>query len=93
MVLNGEIYNFRELRAELERRSHSFYTRTDTEVIAHLYEERGPDLVEDLNGMFAFAVWDERRQRLLLGVTASERSRSSTRRAMAGSASPRSCPP
>jgi asparagine synthase (glutamine-hydrolysing) len=66
VVLNGEIYNFRELRSELERRGHSFYTRTDTEVIAHLYEERGPDLVKELNGMFSLAVWDERRRRLLL---------------------------
>jgi asparagine synthase (glutamine-hydrolysing) len=66
VVLNGEIYNFPELREDLERRGHSFYTRSDTEVIAHLYEERGPCLVEDLNGMFAFAVWDERRRRLLL---------------------------
>jgi asparagine synthase (glutamine-hydrolysing) len=66
VVLNGEIYNFRELRAELESRGHSFYTKTDTEVIAHLYEERGPELVEELNGMFSIAVWDERRHRLLL---------------------------
>jgi asparagine synthase (glutamine-hydrolysing) len=66
VVLNGEIYNFRELRAELERRGHSFYTRTDTEVIAHLYEEQGPQLVEKLNGMFALAVWDEPNRRLLL---------------------------
>jgi asparagine synthase (glutamine-hydrolysing) len=66
VVLNGEIYNFQELRADLEQRGHSFYTRTDTEVIAHLYEERGPDLVEELHGMFSFAVWDDRRRRLLL---------------------------
>jgi asparagine synthase (glutamine-hydrolysing) len=66
VILNGEIYNFQELRAELQRSGHSFYTRTDTEVIAHLYEELGPELVERLNGMFAFAIWDERRKRLLL---------------------------
>ena len=66
VVLNGEIYNFRELRRDLERRGHRFSTRSDTEVIAHLYEEKGPELVRDLDGMFAFAVWDERRSRLLL---------------------------
>jgi len=65
-VFNGEIYNFQELRRELEGRGHSFYTGTDTEVIVHLYEERGPRCVEALRGMFAFAVWDERDQSLLL---------------------------
>jgi asparagine synthase (glutamine-hydrolysing) len=65
-VFNGEIYNFRELRHGLKGRGHVFYTGTDTEVIVHLYEEHGPRCVEHLRGMFAFAVWDERRQALLL---------------------------
>jgi asparagine synthase (glutamine-hydrolysing) len=66
VVLNGEIYNYRELRRELEARGHRFQTRSDTEVIAHLYEELGPGLVRSLHGMFALAVWDARRRRLLL---------------------------
>src|SRR3989442_124309 len=65
VVLNGEVYNFRELRAELEQRGHSFYTATDTETIVHLYEEYGMRCVEHLRGMFAFALWDERRKTLL----------------------------
>ena len=65
-VFNGEIYNFMELRRELEARGHRFYTRTDGEVIVHLYEEHGLDLPHDLNGMFAIAVWDTRERRLLL---------------------------
>jgi len=66
VVFNGEIYNFKELRTELEARGHSFYTATDTETITHLYEEYGTRCVEKLRGMFAFALWDERRRRLLL---------------------------
>jgi asparagine synthase (glutamine-hydrolysing) len=66
IVFNGEIYNFPELRPELEARGHQFYTNTDTEVIVHLYEEMGADCVHKLRGMFAFALWDERRQSLLI---------------------------
>jgi asparagine synthase (glutamine-hydrolysing) len=67
VVLNGEIYNYRELRVELERRGHQFRTTSDTETIVHLYEDYGPDLVDRLRGMFAFAVWDTRSRQLLLG--------------------------
>jgi asparagine synthase (glutamine-hydrolysing) len=66
IVFNGEIYNFLELRKELEKRGHYFYTNTDTEVIVHLYEEYGDECVQKLRGMFAFAIWDENRQRLFL---------------------------
>jgi asparagine synthase (glutamine-hydrolysing) len=66
VVFNGEIYNFRELRAELEHAGHRFYTNTDTEVIVHLYEDLGSDCVQKLRGMFAIALYDERRKSLLL---------------------------
>jgi asparagine synthase (glutamine-hydrolysing) len=65
-VFNGEIYHFRELRSNLESRGHRFRTATDTEVIVHAYEEFGDDFVQHLDGMFAFALWDSRRKRLIL---------------------------
>ena len=60
IVFNGEIYNFQTLRTDLERRGHRFITRTDAEVIVHLYEEYGPDCIHHLRGMFAFAIYDQR---------------------------------
>ena len=66
LVFNGEIYNERALREPLEERGHRFQSRTDCEVILHLYEEHGEGFLERVNGMFALALWDARRQRLLL---------------------------
>lgn len=66
IVFNGEIYNFQDLRLDLIERGHSFYTKTDTEVIVHLYEEYGLEFVKKLRGMFAFALWDDQRQKLVV---------------------------
>src|SRR5437868_1554357 len=66
IVYNGETYNFRELREELLSRRHQFYTQSDTEVVVHLYEEMGADCVTRLRGMFGLALYDSRKQSLLL---------------------------
>src|SRR5687768_5120603 len=66
ITYNGEVFNYVELRRFLEQRGHHFYTHTDTEVIVHLYEELGDRFVEELNGQFAFAIWDRPRRRLVL---------------------------
>jgi asparagine synthase (glutamine-hydrolysing) len=66
-VFNGEIYNYAELRHDLEQRGHAFYTDSDTETLVHLYEEYGAQGITRLRGMFAYALWDEKRDRLILG--------------------------
>jgi len=66
IVFNGEIYNFEGLRKDLQSTGHSFYTNSDTETILHLYEEYGDDCVNHLRGMFAFAIWDKRAQKLFI---------------------------
>jgi asparagine synthase (glutamine-hydrolysing) len=66
IAYNGEVFDFAKLREELLRRGHKFKSRTDTEVIVHLYEDCGPGMVDHLNGMFAIAIWDAKRQELLL---------------------------
>ncbi|MCX6695320.1 MAG: asparagine synthase (glutamine-hydrolyzing) [Candidatus Altiarchaeota archaeon] len=66
VVYNGEVYNFQELKKGLEQRGHKFKSHTDTEVLVHLYEEKGDALVDELRGMFAFAIWDVKRKKILL---------------------------
>ena len=66
VVLNGEIYNFQSLREDLLSRGHKFKTKSDTEVIVHLYEEKGLNFVKDLRGMFAIALWDSNKKRFIL---------------------------
>jgi asparagine synthetase B (glutamine-hydrolysing) len=97
VVLNGEIYNFPKLRRELEERGHRFRTRTDTEVIVHLYEEEGKECVQRLRGMFAIAIYDLARDLLLLvrdrlGVKPLYYYRAGSRLIFASAPSP-ACPP
>jgi asparagine synthase (glutamine-hydrolysing) len=66
IVFNGEIFNYPDLREDLEAKGHRFYTRTDTEILVHMYEEFGPEMFKDLNGQFAFAIWDKKREVLFL---------------------------
>ncbi|MGC8490558.1 MAG: asparagine synthase (glutamine-hydrolyzing) [Syntrophobacteraceae bacterium] len=66
IVYNGEIFNYLELKTELQERGHRFYTSTDTEVIIHLFEEKGEECLADLNGQFAFALWNRRKNELFL---------------------------
>lgn len=66
IAYNGEVFNYVELRPNLEARGHKFYTNTDTEVILHLYEDKGPEMLFDLNGQFGMAIWDTRKKELFL---------------------------
>ena len=66
IVFNGEIFNYPDLRGDLEARGHRFYTKTDTEILVHMYEEYGPEMFKDLNGQFAFAIWDKKKESLFL---------------------------
>ena len=66
IVFNGEIYNYQQLRSDMEERGHRFYTKSDTEVVVNLYDEFGPDCLEHLRGMFSLAIWDEREKTLFL---------------------------
>lgn len=66
VMMNGELYNYREVRAELEKKGHKFTTNSDTEILPHLYEEYGDDLLEHVNGMYAFSLWDSRAKKLII---------------------------
>ena len=66
IIFNGEIYNYPELHKKLIEKGHLFYTSSDTEVILHLFEEKGAACLQDLNGQFAFAIWDSKRKELFL---------------------------
>lgn len=66
VMMNGELYNYREVREELEKKGHKFVTKSDTEILPHLYDEYGEDLLEHVNGMYAFSLWDSRRKKLII---------------------------
>ncbi len=66
VMMNGELYNYREVRADLEAKGHKFTTKSDTEILPHLYEEYGEGLLEHVNGMYAFSLWDSRRKKLII---------------------------
>ncbi|MBX3296547.1 MAG: asparagine synthase (glutamine-hydrolyzing) [Acidobacteria bacterium] len=66
VMMNGELYNYREVRSELEAKGHKFTTKSDTEILPHLYEEHGDALLEHVNGMYAFSLWDSRRKKLII---------------------------
>ena len=66
VMMNGELYNYREVREELETRGHKFVTKSDTEILPHLYQEYGDTLVDHLNGMYAFSLWDTRKKKLII---------------------------
>ncbi len=66
ITFNGEIYNYKNLRVELERKGYRFHSQSDTEVLLHLYAEKGLDMLDDLRGMFAFVIWDDKKKRLFI---------------------------
>jgi len=66
VMMNGELYNYREVRSDLEKKGHKFTTKSDTEILPHLYEEYGENLVDHLNGMYAFSLWDTRKKKLII---------------------------
>jgi asparagine synthase (glutamine-hydrolysing) len=66
VMMNGELYNYREVRAELEKKGHKFTTKSDTEILPHLYEEYGEAFIDHVNGMYAFSLWDTRAKKLII---------------------------
>ena len=92
VMANGEIYNYLDLRLELESLGHRLKTHSDVETIVHGYEQWGDEVAKHLHGMFAFAIWDEDRQRLRSGAIGSGRNPSSTRKRREGSPSAANSP-